>query len=218
MDFFRKCKLSSRLTMLSVLFSLGLAVYGAWSFKTLNQLKVNGPLYQRIVEGKDLIADVLPPPEYIIESYLVSMQLVDAEEPPKQAQLIARLALLQREYDERHAFWGKRELGAAITDILQKQAHAPALAFYASAFNDFIPAIRRHDKKAALAAMLTMNQAYEVHRRAIDRVVYLTGRRAASEGHHRLGQLAIVADTGRVDDGRHRGGRHDQPQYHAAAE
>jgi hypothetical protein len=36
----------------------------------LDRVKINGPLYQQIVSGKDLIADILPPPEYIIETYL----------------------------------------------------------------------------------------------------------------------------------------------------
>ena len=53
----------------------GMAIFGVMAWFTLQQLQVNGPLYQRIVQGKDIIADVLPPPEYIIESYLVSLQL-----------------------------------------------------------------------------------------------------------------------------------------------
>lgn len=32
------------------------------------RIKVNGPVYRDIIRGKDLIADILPPPEYIIES------------------------------------------------------------------------------------------------------------------------------------------------------
>ena len=58
-----------RFAVLIVCMVIGFASYGLWSFKTLNDLKVNGPLYQRIVQGKDLVADILPPPEYILESY-----------------------------------------------------------------------------------------------------------------------------------------------------
>ena len=60
-------RIRTRFMLLLVLFFAGFLLYGAWSFKTLAELKVNGPLYQRIVQSKDLIADVLPPPEYIIE-------------------------------------------------------------------------------------------------------------------------------------------------------
>ena len=44
----------------------------AISSKSLNVVKIGGPLYDRIVQGKDLIADVLPPPAYIIEAYLTA--------------------------------------------------------------------------------------------------------------------------------------------------
>lgn len=36
----------------------------------IDELKVGGPIFQRISLGKDLVADILPPPEYIIEAYL----------------------------------------------------------------------------------------------------------------------------------------------------
>ena len=45
--------------------------------RDINEVKVNGPLYRQIVEGKDLIADILPPPEYIIESYLTAYELAE---------------------------------------------------------------------------------------------------------------------------------------------
>ena len=47
--------------MLGVLV-VGMLVFGAWSFRTLGQVEVNGPIYRDIVRGKDLVADVLPPP------------------------------------------------------------------------------------------------------------------------------------------------------------
>jgi methyl-accepting chemotaxis protein len=36
----------------------------------LSELKVGGPLYDKIKLGNDLVADILPPPEYVIEAYL----------------------------------------------------------------------------------------------------------------------------------------------------
>lgn len=40
----------------------GLLLFGALAAWTLETLRVNSPLYGRIVQGKDLIADILPPP------------------------------------------------------------------------------------------------------------------------------------------------------------
>ena len=51
-------------------------IYAGMSFYSLNTVKINGDMYKRIVQGKDLIADILPPPEYIIESYLTALQML----------------------------------------------------------------------------------------------------------------------------------------------
>ena len=110
MKLFSSPKLSLHATLVLVFFALGFIIYGAWSFKTLNDLKVNGEIYQRIVQGKDLIADILPPPQNIIESYLISLQLLGTAEKAPQDALIARIKTLRRDYEARHAYWRKQTL------------------------------------------------------------------------------------------------------------
>jgi hypothetical protein len=36
-------------------------------------------VYNRIVQGKDLLADVLPPPEFIVESHLTANRIKDGQ-------------------------------------------------------------------------------------------------------------------------------------------
>ena len=177
MTMFLGRKLSQRLAILIGLFTIGFVIYATWSFKTLNDLKVNGPTYQRIVQGKDLIADILPPPEYIIESYLVSLQLAAATGQTEQEALIARLKGLKAEYDTRHAFWLKEALDSNLSNTFLKDAHNPAAVFYQIAFDDFVPAVQKSDKDAVASAMARMKQAYETHRAAIDQVVQLATKR-----------------------------------------
>ena len=170
-------KLGYRFAILIGLFAFGFVISGAWSFKTLDRLKVNGPVYQRIVQGKDLIADILPPPEYIIESFLVSLQISTSGDPAEQEALIERLKQLKSDYDSRYDFWSKQELDKNISDIFMQQAHQPALEFYAMAFNALIPAVRKQDKEGMAAALAQMKSAYENHRKAIDQVVQLASKR-----------------------------------------
>ncbi len=174
---FNRLKLSQRFAVLIAFIAIGFAVYGGWSFKTLNELKINGPLYERIVQGKDLVADILPPPEYIIESYLVSLQLLAAGDKDEQTRLAGRLKTLKGEYDARHEFWLKEDLGGELGELFLKRAHEPALAFYADAFKEFVPAVQKGERDHALAAMQRMTRNYETHRQAIDRVVQLTNKR-----------------------------------------
>jgi methyl-accepting chemotaxis protein len=174
-------KIRTRFMLLLGLFLCGFALYGAWSFKTLNQLKVNGPLYQRIVQSKDLVADILPPPVFIIESYLVSLQLVQAGEKAQQDKFIDQLKSLRNDYNLRHDFWSKASLDPALQEQFLKQAHEPAQAFFNTVFTDLVPAVQKNDKEAVGAAMDKIHRTYETHRKAIDQVVDLANKRAQSD-------------------------------------
>ena len=189
MTTFSDMKLSHRFAILLAVFAAGFAAYGWWSFRTLDQLKVNGPVYQKIVQGKDLIADILPPPNYIIESYLVSLQLSTSEKTAHAA-LVARLKTLQGEYETRHAYWREQPLEPALKELLLKQAHVPALAFYRIAEGGLIPAIQRDDKDAAALAMARMKEQYDLHRTAIDQVVQLTNKRNLADENDARAKVA----------------------------
>ena len=167
--------LAHSLVLLVGLFSLCFVAYGVWSFRTLNEVKVAGPIYQRIIDGKDIIADVLPPPQYIIESYLVCFQLANAP-AGEQEGLLKRLHLLKSDYDRRQAFWAKKGVHSSLSKIFQHDRHVPAAAFYAIAFGEFIPALRRHDKEAVAAILVRLGDEYEAHRRAVDQVVATTAK------------------------------------------
>ena len=197
----RHILLSHRLAFMIALFAVGFAIFGAWSFKTLNELKVNGPIYQRIVQGKDLVADILPPPEYILESYLVTLQLAAAPDKTELGALVARLTSLKADYDTRHAFWLKENLDAGLSDLFLKQAHAPALAFYKTAFDALVPAAQRGDAAAVTAALARMKPDYEAHRKVIDRVVEITAKRteddeASAKSQIRSGMLLMLIILG----------------------
>ena len=181
MKLFSSPKLSLHATLVLGFFALGFIIYGAWSFKTLNDLKVNGEIYQRIVQGKDLIADILPPPQNIIESYLISLQLLGTAEKAPQDALIARIKTLRRDYEARHAYWRKQTLENEVAALLLKQSHEPATAFYSVAFNDFIPAVQKQDSATAITALSRMIALYERHRQVIDQIVPLIRKRIEAD-------------------------------------
>ncbi|MFM7634946.1 MAG: hypothetical protein ACKO7Z_05060 [Cyanobacteriota bacterium] len=62
----RNLSLNKTLLVLLSSFLLLFLAFAFVAWRTVESVRVNGPLYGAIVEGKDLIADVLPPPAYII--------------------------------------------------------------------------------------------------------------------------------------------------------
>ena len=66
-----KWTVTERLLALTAVAVVGPLILVTIAYRVITTVKVGGPLYADIIRGKDLIADILPPPEYIIESYLV---------------------------------------------------------------------------------------------------------------------------------------------------
>ncbi|BAE49049.1 methyl-accepting chemotaxis protein [Paramagnetospirillum magneticum] len=163
----------------------------------LSELKVNGPVYGRIVQAKDLVADILPPPEYIIESYLVASQALAAE-PSKLAPLKEAMIRLRRDYDDRHQYWQGQDLEASVRDGLLVESYKPAVQFFDHAFSTYFPALEKGDREAARASFAVLGGLYATHRAAIDTLVTrsdalskaVEAQAAASESSYKL--LVIV--------------------------
>ncbi|HMQ27239.1 MAG TPA: hypothetical protein PKA98_14705, partial [Acidimicrobiales bacterium] len=45
------------------------------SYQTMQAVKVEGPSYREIQEAEDLVQDVVAPPGFLVESFLVVRQL-----------------------------------------------------------------------------------------------------------------------------------------------
>ena len=81
MNVIRNFSIRTKLSLLTAFLLTLIFVNSLFNQKTLNEVRVLGPLYSEIASGKDLVADILPPPAYIIETYLTSHALADAEDP-----------------------------------------------------------------------------------------------------------------------------------------
>ena len=166
-------RLAHQFAVLIGIVTLGFALYGAVSLASLRQLQVNGPVYQEIIRGKDLIADILPPPEYIIEPYLVTLQMERASDRATLDTLTARLGQLRDTYAERHQVWLAAGLDPELRTTFIDQANAAADDFFRLAFDVFVPALRAGDRATAAAALERLTADYQTHRGHIDRTVEL---------------------------------------------
>lgn len=149
--------------------------FSYYSLTTLNNLKVNGPVYNKIVLEKDLVADILPPPSYLIESYLTVREMVD-EKDSIILNLEARYLInkLKKEYFERHEYWVKNIPEDDMKNEMINLSYKPAKEFYNIIDCDFIPAIKKGDKqKAKVLANGILKEKYLEHRKHIDNVVVM---------------------------------------------
>ena len=138
---------------------------------TLERIKISGPLYVEIITGKDLVADILPPPEYIIESYLTVIQLSATPAAGERRVLEQKLSHLRDEYEARQAYWKTQPLPGPLAGLLEKSSQ-PARRFFTLANKRLLPLIRGAKFEQAHALVDgELRAEYEEHRAAIDRLV-----------------------------------------------
>ena len=169
-------KVRAKLQILMAFGAAGLMVFAGIVYWGLGKIRIGGPLYGEIVLGKDLVADILPPPAYIIESYLTGFQLAVAP-PDAVPGLVAKLESLEKDFRTRHAFWtGQLAQGEMRKTFLTGSAE-PGLRFFEKMKNNFVPLIRAANQKEAFQLLTgDIAKEYESHRVAIDKVVEMANR------------------------------------------
>jgi len=178
--------------------------------------EVGGKFYKKIIQTKDVIADVLPPPAYIIESYLTTLILVDeldyaltdknidTKETKKINDIIEYLRQLKEGvsgrdsiegYFERMTLW-KKELKSSddnevkIRKLMFETAFAYAQIFYNITDTKLIPAIKSGNLEAAKKVRTELREAYNGHRKANDEIILIAKKDIAdSEEQLRIKKL-----------------------------
>ena len=183
-----RLSISNAIVLFGVVTVLGLAALMFSSGYALRQLRVGGPLYTQIKLGNDLIADILPPPEYVLEAYLEATLAL--REPETVAARTERLAQLRKDYDERRDYWSKSDLDAGLKSLLTDKSDAEVRKFWAIVGDELLPALRDNNLAAAEKSYRTLQSVYAAHRAVIDEIV-----KQANDGNTALEAAAANMDT-----------------------
>ncbi|WP_377296392.1 methyl-accepting chemotaxis protein [Rhizobium sp. SGZ-381] len=119
----------------TLLASVGLAV-GTLLY-SLQQLKIDGPQYGLIVDAKDLVADILPPPMFLVEAYLTANET--AQHPEETLANIAVLEKLRQDSETRLAFWARKDLPPEIRAQIDTKLKPATEAFWDMLFKRIVP-------------------------------------------------------------------------------
>lgn len=164
-----RLSLSSAIIAFGIVLAIGFTAVVSTSLYALRELKVGGPLYSDIKLGNDLIADILPPPEYVIEAYLEATLAM--REPEQLAAHGERLVQLRKDYDERKAFWVSSSLSADLKAALVSKSDAEVQKFWKILTDQLLPALKSKDMAGAERAYAQVKDAYTAHRAVIDSIV-----------------------------------------------
>jgi methyl-accepting chemotaxis protein len=164
-----RLSLSSAIIAFGIVLAIGFTAVVSTSLYALKELKVGGPLYSDIKLGNDLIADILPPPEYVIEAYLEATLAM--REPDQLAAHGERLVQLRKDYDERKAFWVTSSLSADLKTALVSKSDAEVQKFWKLLSDQLLPALKAKDTAGSERAYAQLKDAYTAHRAVIDSIV-----------------------------------------------
>jgi len=157
-------------------------------------ISVGGPISNDNQQASDLVADILPPPVYILESYLEARLAL--AEPDRLDRYTARLTKLHGEFDARQKHWAASTLPDELKAQLAK-VDIPARRFYAELEQSFLPSLERGDEAAARQSVARLATAYADHRREIDRlveqtVIYQTETRETGDSYVTMAFVAMA--------------------------
>lgn len=151
--------------VIAALFLFGILVAST----LINQIRFGGPIHERSQNINDLLADILPPPSYIIEPYLEVTRI--RLDPSYRGEGELRLKALQAAFNERHQYWAQSKLEPALKTQLQQDSRLSAERFWRETSESFLPAMAGGDATAATASYRRLSQHYFNHRASIDRLV-----------------------------------------------
>lgn len=164
-----RISIASMIVAFGIVTSIGLAATVGVSEFASRQLRIGGPLYDQIKLGNDLVADILPPPAYVLESYLEATLAL--REPAKAEAHKARLQQLHNDYDSRKAFWKSSSLPEDLKQKLTVTSDAEVQKFWSITEDELLPALLKQDAAAAQHAYDKLDKVYAAHRAIIDEIV-----------------------------------------------
>ena len=153
----------ARLAAVFSALALGILAVAGMSLWTLSTVRINGPLYDHIVQGKDLVADIMPPPAYGLEPYLTVLRMTGEKDGGRREQLSERLAASIREYEASNARWEKELPAGALRDAMER-THRSGRTLLDGFDAEFLPAWRRGDSDAAHTALRRAEERFAQHR------------------------------------------------------
>ncbi|WP_225207442.1 methyl-accepting chemotaxis protein [Novosphingobium huizhouense] len=109
-------------------------------------IRQGGPITARVALQDELVADILPPPAFVVESYLHASLIVN--DPAQAAAQKQELAEEHAEFLKRQAYWRDAPLPAEMRPSMNRTI-ATAEQFWQAVDEDFLPAVDAGDQAAA---------------------------------------------------------------------
>ena len=150
---------------------LGFVLATATAVFSLMELRVGGPLSKKQSQSYELLADIFPPPLYLVESMLIVHH--GAEDTGQADDSLKALNTLHKQYDERRAYWRKLDLPDDMRAALDA-SDVEVKAFWKVVDGEYAPALKSGDVIGINSTIAKLEPIYARHRKVIDTLAVLS--------------------------------------------
>ncbi len=154
-----------------------LLVVAFLSLSTLSIVGVHGPLYDEIMKGSEYRADILPPPNYIVNAQMHALEACNYLRLGEFAKAQRRLQQVEQErqaYYERYRYWQKHMTNAQIREVIESRSHPPAERFFKVVDAELRPAVESGNRRTADAIAAKLERLFEQHEAGVLEAVRLS--------------------------------------------
>ena len=156
----------------------GLMLLAYQAFESAGSVKIGSKLYTDVIQSNDLVADVLPPPQYIVEAALLVRQIRMAT-PAEREPLVARFKQTREEFEAGQKRWLGDEMPEHLRELITNKTATPARAFYDEVERQFMPALAANNDAAMDESLRKLDGFYRQNRVAVEELVALAVARKA---------------------------------------
>jgi methyl-accepting chemotaxis protein len=155
-------------------------------------IRADGPLTQESALQAEILADVLPPPAFVVEPYLNASLII--RDPDRAGPYLSELKDEHAEFEARKAYWGSAPVPEQLRQPLNDTI-AAADKFWQVMDRKFLPAVSSGNR-AAMAEAFDMDIApiYRAQREQVRRIVALSRTHSAETArtNAELTALALI--------------------------
>lgn len=174
--------IKGRLNLTVVISTFAMLLTILVSYITIKEVQIKGDLYNQIILSKDLVADILPPPEYIIETRLLTYQMVDRGANDNLNELIDQFKILKAAFEDRQNYWEKSSLSPEAKQLILGDVQKSAHAYFEIIETELIPALQTDNHELAQSLLHNkLQNEYDRHRKSIDELVKIANKQAADD-------------------------------------
>lgn len=131
--------------------------------------------------GKDVVADILPPPLYLVEAQLM-LKSASTAPTSEHSTILSKLQSLQSEFDARADYWHTNaQLPEALKQNLLGTQLAEGKSWWDVLNKDYIPALKAGDSDSMKQAEKKLDAHYSAHRTAVDQTVIAANKYATDK-------------------------------------